>query len=157
MAGESAKHAGTMSNVEELPYAKCRGLLAGGVFGRLAVCTATGPRILPVNYSVVGESIIFRTTPYGVVASHDWRSPIAFEVDHVDYAEQKGWSVLAVGPGERVEDAEELEHIKRTWDPRPWAGGARPLYVRLAWTELSGRRLGAGWTHQNESPVRRQL
>ena len=65
----------------------------------MAVCTPDGPRIFPVNYSVVGETIIFRTSPYGVVASHDWRSFIAFEVDHVDYAEQRGWSVLAVGPG----------------------------------------------------------
>ena len=146
-----------MNHVEELAYAKCRGLLAGGVFGRVAVCTADGPRIFPVNYSVVDESIVFRTSAYGVVASHDWKSPIAFEVDYVDYAEQRGWSVLAVGRGERVEDADELAQIKRTWDPRPWAGGARPLYVRLAWSELTGRRLGNGWTHDNEMAVRRQV
>lgn len=146
-----------MSEVEELSYAKCRGLLAGGVFGRVGVCTTDGPRIFPVNYSVVGETILFRTSPYGVVASRDWRSPLAFEVDHVDYAEHRGWSVLAVGPGERVEGAEDLDHIKRTWDPRPWAGGARPLYIRIQWTELTGRRVGSGWTHDNELPVRRQL
>jgi len=146
-----------MSEVEELTYAKCRGLLAGGVLGRVAVCTADGPRIFPVNYSVVDESILFRTSPYGVVATHDWRTPIAFEVDHVDYGDHRGWSVLAVGPGDRVEDPDELAHIKRTWDPRPWAGGARPLYVRLTWTELTGRRLGQGWNHDNEMPVRRQL
>jgi hypothetical protein len=146
-----------MSDVEELSYAKCRGLLAGGVFGRVGICTADGPRIFPVNYSVVGETILFRTSPYGLVAAHDWRSPLAFEVDYVDYAEHRGWSVLAVGPGERVEDVDDLDHIKRTWDPRPWAAGARPLYVRLEWTELTGRRVGGGWTHDNELPVRRQL
>jgi uncharacterized protein len=140
-----------------LPYAKCRGLLAGGVFGRVAVCTADGPRILPVNYSMVGESVVFRTSAYGVVATHDWKSPIAFEVDNVDYAEHRGWSVLAVGPGERVEDAETLAMIKRTWDPHPWPSGSRPLYVRLVWRELTGRRIGQGWTHANELPVRRQL
>ena len=146
-----------MSEVEELSYAKCRGLLAGGVFGRVAVCSVDGPRIFPVNYSVVGESVIFRTSAYGVVATHDWSSTMAFEVDYVDYADQRGWSVVAVGRGERVEDAEELALIKRTWEPRPWAGGMRPLYVRLAWTELTGRRLGSGWTHENEMPVRRQV
>ena len=146
-----------MSEVEELSYAKCRGLLSGGVFGRVAVCTTDGPRIFPVNYSVVDESVLFRTSPYGVVATHDWRSQMAFEVDHVDYGEHRGWSVLAVGHGERVEDPDELAHIKRTWDPRPWASGTRPLYVRLNWIELTGRRLGQGWTHDNEMPVRRQL
>ncbi len=146
-----------MNFVEELSYAECRGLLAGGVFGRLAVCTAQGPRIIPVNYSVVNESINFRTSAYGLLASHDWRSPLAFEVDYVDYDEQRGWSVVALGHGERVEDPEELAHIKRTWDPRPWAGGSRPLYVSVKWTELTGRRLGGGWTHENEMPIRRQV
>jgi nitroimidazol reductase NimA-like FMN-containing flavoprotein (pyridoxamine 5'-phosphate oxidase superfamily) len=146
-----------MSDVEELSYAECRGLLAGGVFGRVAVCTADGPRIFPVNYSVVEEAVVFRTSAYGVVATRDWSTPLAFEVDHVDYAEQRGWSVVAVGPGERVEEPEELALIKRTWEPRPWAGGTRPLFVRVAWTELTGRRLGVGWTHDNEMPVRRRL
>lgn len=146
-----------MSEVENLSYAKCRELLGGGVFGRVAVCTADGPRIIPVNYSLVGEAVVFRTSPYGVVATRDWRSPMAFEVDHVDYADHRGWSVLATGPGERVEDLEELDLIKRTWDPRPWAAGTRPLYVRLLWTELTGRRVGQGWTHENELPVRRSV
>ena len=146
-----------MNEPMELSYGKCRELLAAGVFGRVGVCTPQKPVILPVNYSVVGEAIIFRTSPYGVVANHDWDAQIAFEVDYVDYSDHKGWSVLATGRGERVEDPEELARIKRTWDPRPWAGGARPLYVKLAWEELSGRRLGQGWTHENETPTRRQL
>ena len=146
-----------MNEPMELSYSKCRELLAAGVFGRVGVCTPQKPVILPVNYSVVGEAVIFRTTPYGVVANHDWRAQIAFEVDYVDYSDHKGWSVLATGRGERVEDPEELARIKRTWDPRPWAGGARPLYVKLAWEELTGRRLGQGWTHENETPTRRQL
>lgn len=146
-----------MSQVEELTYAKCRGLLAAGIFGRVAVCTDDGPRILPVNYSIVEEAVIFRTSPYGVVANHDWSAKMAFEVDHIDYNDHRGWSVVAVGRGDRVEDSESLELIKRTWEPRPWASGSRPLYVRLPWSELSGRRLGQGWTHDNELPVRRHL
>lgn len=145
------------SEVVELSYAKCRELLAGGVFGRVAVCTPEGPRILPINYSVVDEAVVFRTSAYGVIATHDWRSLMAFEMDFVDYSEQRGWSVVALGRGERVDELEELAKIRRTWDPRPWASGARPLYVRLEWTELTGRRLGQGWTNENEMPVRRRL
>ena len=58
---------------------------------------------------------------------------------------------------ERIEDPDEIARIKRTWEPQPWAGGARPLYVKLAWDELTGRRLGQGWTYANETPVRRHL
>lgn len=146
-----------MDGPEELSYAKCRELLSGGIFGRVAICTPEGPRILPVNYSVVSEAIVFRTSPYGTVASQDWGIPLAFEVDHVDYADHKGWSVLAVGYGHRVEEPEDVARIQRTWDPRPWAGDSRSLYVRLPWEELTGRRLGQGWTHDNEMPVRRSI
>ena len=54
-----------MNEPMELSYGKCRELLAAGVFGRVGVCTPQKPVILPVNYSVVGEAIIFRTSPYG--------------------------------------------------------------------------------------------
>jgi nitroimidazol reductase NimA-like FMN-containing flavoprotein (pyridoxamine 5'-phosphate oxidase superfamily) len=145
-----------MDEPAELPYAKCRDLLGSGIVGRVGICTPQGPRIFPVNYSVVTEAVIFRTSPYGTIATHDWESPMAFEVDHIDYADHKGWSVLATGLAHRVEDEEELAHIQRTWDPRPWAGGSRALYVRLPWQELTGRRLGQGWTHDNEMPVRRR-
>ena len=148
---------GDVNVSEELSYAKCRELLGGGVFGRLALCTPQGPRIIPVNCSVVSEAVVVRTSPHGVVANHDWGTRIAFEVDYVDYADHRGWSVVATGVGHRVEDSEEQALIQRTWEPRPWAGGSRPLYVRLVWDELTGRRLGAGWTHENEMPVRRQL
>ncbi len=146
-----------MAELMELSYGKCRDLLGGGVFGRLALCTQQGPRIIPVNYSVVNEAVVFRTSPYGLVSNHDWSSPLAFEVDHVDYSDHKGWSVVATGRGERLDDPDEIAAIQRVWDPRPWAGGSRPLYVRLAWEELTGRRLGQGWTHENELPVRRQM
>ncbi|MET0838320.1 MAG: pyridoxamine 5'-phosphate oxidase family protein [Marmoricola sp.] len=145
-----------MDEPQEMTYAECRGLLAGGIFGRVAVCTPTGPQIFPVNYSVVGEAVVFRTSAYGVVATSDWDVPMAFEVDHVDYSDQRGWSVVVAGRGERVDDPDVLAQIKRTWDPRPWAAGLRPLYVRLGWTGLTGRRLGR-WTREEELPVRRQV
>lgn len=144
-----------MSELAELPYDKCHELLSGGIVGRAAVCTPAGPRIVPVNYAVFDESIVFRTTPYSVLGTYAWNTALAFEVDHVDYEDHRGWSVVATGRGSMVEDPEELAAIKTFWNPRPWASGARLLYVRLRWDELSGRQLGAGWTRDNELPVRR--
>ena len=146
-----------MDEPEELTYDKCCELLSGGVVGRVAVCTPEGPRIMPVNYAVVDDSIIFRTTADGVLGSYALTTVMAFEVDHVDYAAQRGWSVVATGQAEAVEDPDELAQIRAVWEPRTWAGGARNVYVRLAWHELTGRRLGRGWTRENEMPVRRTL
>jgi uncharacterized protein len=146
-----------MNEPVELSYDECRDLLVGGVVGRVAMCTPTGPIIVPVNYSVVGKSIVFRTTSYGVLGRHSCNTALAFEVDHLDYENQRGWSVVAAGRGRMVEDSDELAEIKAAWDPRPWAGGNRPFYVSLDWQELTGRRTGTGWTYANEMPVRRTV
>jgi hypothetical protein len=142
---------------QELPYATCRGLLASGVVGRAAVTTSSGPRIFTVNYAVVDEAVIFRTTPrslLGTVASHSF---LAFQVDSFDYEYQRGWSVQATGRGQAVVRPQELDHIRSVWEPRPWAAGTRDLYIRLAWDELTGRQLGTGWDPRSELPVRRTV
>lgn len=127
----------------ELPYLKCAELLASGAVGRVAVCTPDGPRIIPVNYSVVDETIVFRTTPYSVLGTHAWTTPLAFEVDHLDPETRSGWSVVAIGRGSLIEDPDELARIRAHWDPEPWAEGHRTLYIGLRWQDLTGRRIGS--------------
>jgi nitroimidazol reductase NimA-like FMN-containing flavoprotein (pyridoxamine 5'-phosphate oxidase superfamily) len=130
--------------MNELTTTECRDLLTTQEVGRVAVCTPRGPRILPVNFTVDGTSVVFRTAPYGVLGQHAWNSRIAFEIDHVDTETRSGWSVLATGTGQLVEDAEELAVVRAFRNPQPWAPGTRLLYVRLVWDELTGRRVGAG-------------
>ena len=146
-----------MYEPQELPYATCRGLLASGVVGRAGICTPSGPRIFTVNYAVVDEAIIFRTSPNGELGTHANDSVIAFQIDHLDYEYHRGWSVLATGPAQAVERPEELDHIRTVWEPRPWAAGTRELYVRLAWDALTGRQLGAGWDPKSQLPLRRNM
>ena len=141
----------------ELSYAKCLELLSAGDLGRAAVSTPDGPHIVPVNYAVYEESVVFRTTPWSVPGSQPPGALMAFEVDVADHERQLGWSVVARGRAGVVDDPAELAAIRSFWDPRPWAGGVRPVYVRLRWRELTGRRLGSGWTTANEVPVRRAL
>ena len=102
---------------------------------------ARGPGILPVNYVVDGDSVVFRTAPYGVLGQRAWNERIAFEVDELDPATRSGWSVVATGSGEMVEDHHELALIRAFRNPQPWAPGSRLLYVRLVWDELTGRRV----------------
>ena len=126
----------------ELSYERCRELLSSAEVGRVALCTDSGPLIWPVNYSVVEDAVVFRTAPYGVLGTRAWNSRLAFEVDRLDLERQQGWSVVATGVGEMIEDPDELAVIRRFRDPQPWAGGAaRLLYVRLHWERLTGRQL----------------
>jgi uncharacterized protein len=65
--------------------------------GRIGYTTDDGPRVLPVNYVMEGDSVVFRTVPDGEVCRHALETTCAFEIDEIDEFYQSGWSVLAVG------------------------------------------------------------
>lgn len=146
-----------MAQPVELTVEECRELLNGGVIGRVALATPVGPRIVPVNYSVHGQSVVFRTAPYSELGTYGWNTDLAFEVDNIDYDKHQGWSVVLLGRAELVEDPDELREIRAGWDPRPWAGGQRNLYMKLTWRDITGRRLGNDWSPESMMPVRRTV
>jgi hypothetical protein len=145
-----------MAEVRELSRSECETLLRRGVFGRVAIAAPTGPHIVPMNYSVSGSAVVVCTTPYSLLGTYGRDSLLAFEVDHVEHARQRGWSVVVRGRAEAVEDSTELATLVRVL-PRPWAAGRRSLYLRIPLTEVSGRRLGDGWDLEETLPVRRVL
>ena len=53
----------------DLTHAQCERLLRAGTTGRIALSTPDGPHIVPVNYSVVGDAIVVRTTPYSLLGT----------------------------------------------------------------------------------------
>jgi nitroimidazol reductase NimA-like FMN-containing flavoprotein (pyridoxamine 5'-phosphate oxidase superfamily) len=132
-----------MNSLVELTVEECLSLLQSRVVGRIALMTPGGLRIFPVNYSVVDSRIVFRTVPYGELANNAHDADVAFEVDALDDALHRGWSVLAVGRCRRVEDAGEVRWIRETHDPQPWAPGQRNLYFMLDWDDLTGRQVGS--------------
>lgn len=134
----------SLGRSDELGTRTCRELLASRELGRVAVCTDEGPRIVPVNYVVDGASLVFRTSSYGVLGRLASGGRIAFEVDDVDRHTHSGWSVVATGHAEPIDDPDELTLLRAFRDPQPWAPGLRRLYVRLAWVTLTGRRVSAG-------------
>lgn len=147
-----------MNEPVELTVEECLDLLHGGVLGRVALATPMGPRIVPINYTMDGDdAILFRTTPYSELGTYGWNTDLAFEIDQIDYEKHQGWSVVAIGRAELVEDPEEVAEIRRSWDPRPWASGQRNLYMKVTWRDLSGRRVGGDWSPSTMSPVRRAL
>ena len=116
-------------------------LLRRGTFGRVGMGTPHGPEVIPVNYAVVDETIVVRTSPGGVLARYADGAPLVFEVDLVDHEYWNGWSVVARGVGEVVKDPQGAGRPRI----RPWADGDRTCELRLTWTELSGRQVGAAW------------
>ncbi|MFJ9282837.1 hypothetical protein HS99_0002300 [Kitasatospora aureofaciens] len=124
--------------LEELARSECWERLSTDGVGRVALGTATGPIVLPVNYWVLDGTLIFRTAADGPLAATVGQR-VAFEVDRIDEVLRTGWSVLATGDAHRIDDRPALAHLKQQDKPSPWAGGERDVWVRIKPTELSGR------------------
>jgi nitroimidazol reductase NimA-like FMN-containing flavoprotein (pyridoxamine 5'-phosphate oxidase superfamily) len=128
--------------VFELTTHECVELLYSHVVGRVAVYTRVGIRIVPVNYAIVDDAIVWRTNPYSELATYGRDADAAFEVDDIDRDAHQGWSVVAYGRLEVIDDPEEVAHIRGVEDPGPWAAGQRHMYMRIRYRGLTGRRLG---------------
>ncbi|WP_245984318.1 helix-turn-helix domain-containing protein [Streptomyces tateyamensis] len=117
---------------------ECRDRLGTHGVGRVALSTPAGPAVLPVNYTVLGGAIVYRTAPDTVTAAAAG-SEVAFEVDQVDEALRQGWSVLVVGRAERVTEPDAVQLLTEQAAAEPWAGGKRDLWVRINPTRVTGR------------------
>ncbi len=139
----AAGRAGHGRALRTLSPAECFDLLEPGGVGRVGFASADGIMMLPVNFAVTGSTIIFRTAPDTLLALHA-DAHVSFEADRIDEALHGGWSVLVQGHAHTVTDEREVKHLEDGTHLDPWAGGARDVYVRIAPTRISGRRIQPG-------------
>jgi nitroimidazol reductase NimA-like FMN-containing flavoprotein (pyridoxamine 5'-phosphate oxidase superfamily) len=121
---------------------ECWALLKARHLGRLGFVDQDGPIVLPINYAVVNDVIIFRTDAGSKLDAAVRGDRLAFEIDGFDVLEQAGWSVLVRGVAELVTDETELG-LLRSMPLVSWAPGVKPIYVRLGEAEVTGRRITA--------------
>ncbi|MFF7966566.1 pyridoxamine 5'-phosphate oxidase family protein [Streptomyces sp. NPDC007903] len=134
-------HASLHPRLRNLGPDECRSLLSTHGVGRIAVSGRDGhPAVVPVNYDVIDDAIVFRTAP-GSVPAAAAGTEVAFEVDRLDEAMSRGWSVLAVGPASMVTDTDTMRKLARHTHTRPWAGGERDMWMSIRPTSLTGRRI----------------
>ncbi|CAL9649821.1 pyridoxamine 5'-phosphate oxidase family protein [Streptomyces sp. enrichment culture] len=119
---------------------ECRRLLAAHGVGRIAYLAADGPVVLPVNYSVVDGSVVFRTDRRAAPGRAAGRR-VAFEVDRIDDAFSSGWSVLVRGTARAVTDPQQARWLTERAFTTPWAGGHRTMWVRIDAAVVTGRRI----------------
>jgi uncharacterized protein len=125
----------------EMPAGECRDLMGSTSVGRVALVDGDGPVVLPVNYVLDGDTVLFRTSPVNTLGRHLDNARVAFEVDEFDDYTQSGWSVLLRGVASFVADDELAGDQRR---PFPWVDGARPLIIRVTPFSVTGRRLLPG-------------
>jgi len=94
------------------------------------------------NYRVVDGDIVFRTVAGTSLAAAAGQDPVSFEVDQIDEDISQGWSVLATGRLERIDDPAERLRL-REGSVRPWPGEDRNVMLRVVVSDISGRRIWA--------------
>ncbi|MDH6622494.1 nitroimidazol reductase NimA-like FMN-containing flavoprotein (pyridoxamine 5'-phosphate oxidase superfamily) [Streptomyces sp. LBL] len=134
--GRAARHI----EFTELTEQECRDLLGTHGVGRLALTTPAGPVVVPVNYSVVDETVVFRTDS-GTTPAQTSGHRVGFEVDRIDDVLSQGWSVLVRGRAHAVTDPDEVHRLAEQAHSTPWAGGRRDLWIRIEPDTVTGRRI----------------
>lgn len=126
--------------LEVLSRTECLRLLRTAVVGRLALTTGALPTVLPVNFTMHGDDVVFRTGRDARLDAATRDVVVAFEADEIDHVTRTGWSVVVTGVAREVTDpvvlAEEWVRDLPRWVPE---GGSRVVAVS---TDLvSGRRV----------------
>ena len=109
--------------------------------GRVAVSVSALPAIFPVNYAMLGDDVVFRTTPGTKLDAAVRNAVVAFEVDHFDRFSHSGWSVMIVGPCRAVTEAQELAATERLPLTRWARDGGPESTVCIRSDRVSGRDL----------------
>lgn len=127
--------------LEELTRDECLTLLRSRHVGRVGVTIAALPAVLPVNYAMLDDDIVFRTMPGTKLTAAAMNTVVAFEVDDADDTTRTGWSVMVVGQAEEIRDEAVLDRARQL-DLEPWVDGAADHFVMVRSERLSGRRVG---------------
>ena len=120
----------------------CLQLLRETSLGRVGITVDALPVILPVNYRLLGERIVFRTSPGTKLDAATRNAIVAFEVDEIEPVSHSGWSVVVVGTAREVTDPADVEELAHANIPR-WASSGSERVVEVSTELVTGRRIGS--------------
>ena len=128
------------NGLEVLDRDECLTLLSATTLGRVGVSSGALPTILPVNFRLVDDQIVIRTTPGTKLDAATRNAVVAFEVDEMDPVEHWGWSVVVTGVAREVVAVDEVETLTRLPLAR-WAPLGDDRVIAIDTSMISGRRI----------------
>jgi nitroimidazol reductase NimA-like FMN-containing flavoprotein (pyridoxamine 5'-phosphate oxidase superfamily) len=129
------------ARLEVLDDVRCLEHLRSERVGRIGIAGDHFPIVLPVNYRLVEAVgltwIALRTRPGNVID----RAPahVAFEIDGIDLARRRGWSVLVRGTLLRVNP--DAADFRAHHDADPWFAEQRDAWLVIEPFAITGREL----------------
>jgi nitroimidazol reductase NimA-like FMN-containing flavoprotein (pyridoxamine 5'-phosphate oxidase superfamily) len=129
------------AGLEILHLGDCFGLLASAPVGRIGFLAGGEVVILPVNFLVDGQDVVFRTATGAKLSAIEVGHYVSFEADSYDPATRTGWSVLVTGLAEAIESDEEADRLDGLGLDY-WGGtGQDRVWIRIRPSSVSGRRI----------------
>ncbi len=128
------------NGLEVLPREECLRLLGRASLGRIGLSIGALPTVLPVNFRLVDDHVVFRTGVGSKLDAATRGAVIAFEVDEVDPIAHVGWSVVVTGIAEESPGPEWAGAIASSAVPR-WAPDGASRLLFLSTEIVSGRRI----------------
>lgn len=126
--------------LDKLSIPECLARLSRAGVGRIAFTHGPAPVVLPVNFVLDGVEVVLRTAEGTLLAGLPDGEGVALEVDHVDFDDHTGWSILMRGRLDRITGTEEIEHC-RELPLGHYAPGERHEWRRISPATITGRRI----------------
>ena len=106
-------------------------------FGRMAFHLADEVHIIPLNYALDGQRIVFRTAEGSKLLGVAMNEDVAFEIDRVEEDSERAWSIIVRGKATILdgEDARNADNLRL----RPWVSTTKFNVVAISVEEISGR------------------
>lgn len=135
MMANPTDHAG----LEILTFGDCLRLLGSVPVGRIGFFADGEIVILPVNYLVDGQDLVFRTGAGSKLSSVSNKNLVGFETDSYDAGTRSGWSVVVNGFTEIVDSDDEIRRLNDL-GLQSWVNsGDAPSWIRIRPTSITGR------------------
>lgn len=126
--------------IEVLGEEECLRLLGQTDLGRVAFAAGGRVHIFPVNYAATADAIVFRTAA-GLKLEAMPLGRVAFEIDGVDRAHSRAWSVIVHGVAHDITDAlDDASGALRRLVVTPQAPGERLHWIQIRTDDVTGRR-----------------
>lgn len=113
---------------------ECWELLRADEFGRLAYRMSDEVHLVPINYAVDGDTILFLTGEGNKLLGVTMHPEVVFEIDAYD--DDHAHSVILRGLARRLEEDE--EHRAENVPLRPWVSTPKYNVVEIRPTQISG-------------------
>src|SRR5262249_36932132 len=118
------------SAIVELDRAGCLALLRTTSVGRLVFSEQAMPVAHPVNFALIGDRLVFRTSSAYKRELALRNDVVGFQADRFDPDGRAGWSVMVIGRAELVTD---IDTLTAMLDPstRPWIPGPHEHVIQV--------------------------